>query len=28
MRLHINNVRQDLVHLLVNLVLPFAQGGV
>jgi DNA-binding GntR family transcriptional regulator len=28
MRLHINNVRQELVHLLVNLVLPFTQAGV
>jgi DNA-binding GntR family transcriptional regulator len=28
MRLHINNVRQELEHLLVNLVLPFTQAGV
>lgn len=28
MRAHLNNVREELVHLLVNLVLPFAQEGV
>jgi DNA-binding GntR family transcriptional regulator len=28
MRSHLNNVRQDLVRLLVNLVLPFVQEGV
>jgi DNA-binding GntR family transcriptional regulator len=28
MRLHLNNVRQELVHLLVNLVLPFVEEGV
>jgi DNA-binding GntR family transcriptional regulator len=28
MRLLINNVRQDLVHLLINMVLPFTQVGV
>ena len=28
MRSHLNNVRQDLVRLLVNLVLPFVQEGI
>ena len=28
MRLHLNNLRQELVNVLVNLVLPFAQNGV